>query len=52
MENNKNKMLLQNNFHGLANQVLSMTQFQPVNLLYERLLSVKTHLNRAIKYLM
>lgn len=45
-------MSLQNNFPWLTNQVLGMTQFQPVNILSERLLSVKIHLNRAIKYLM
>lgn len=45
-------MLLENNFHWLANRVLSMTQFQPVNTLGKRLLSAMIHLNRAIKYLM
>lgn len=45
-------MLLQNNFHALANKVLFTTQFPPVNLLYEGLLPVKAHLSKAIKYLM
>lgn len=45
-------MLLQNNFHSLANQLIFTTQFPPVNLLHERLLSVKAHLSKAIKHLM
>lgn len=44
-------MLLQKQFSHDANQVLLTTQFQPVHLLYKRLLPVKAYFSKDIKYL-